>query len=96
MPKSVDISQADKVDRQPTNINGWNPDPEGRIQLAYTKEKRQYVFDGKEELRLEDAVGMLTGKESIPKKLGFTGMGDGKLRRAYESEEAWRERIKCQ
>lgn len=97
MPKSVDSSQIAKIDPEPTNIQGWNPDPEHRVKLAHLKDgSRKFLYDN-EVIRLDDAVGMLTGKESIPKRMsGFTGIGGGKLRRPYETEEEWLKRIKDQ
>lgn len=67
--KSVDHSQIASVDKTPTNFNGWNPDTEGRLSMAVMKDgSRKYLYDGVEEISTGDAVGALTGKDSIPRR----------------------------
>jgi len=49
-------------------VNGWNPDPEGRVSAAETKEGEMvYLYDEKEKLSDEDGFAILTGKETSPK-----------------------------
>ncbi len=66
--KSVAPSQIKSIDKTPTDFNGWNPDSEGRFSLAHMKDgSRKYLYDN-QEVELKDAMGALTGKDSIPRK----------------------------
>ena len=99
MGKSVNTSKISSVDHNPTQIqteNGLvNPDKSGRVSLAYMEDgTRQWLFDGKEKMNLEDGFAVSTGIDKVPPKLNFAGVGDGKLRKAWESDEEYEKRMK--
>ena len=100
MGKSVNTSQIKHIDKNPTQIykeggEVINPDKSGRVSLAYMNDgSRKFLFDGKEELSLSDGFAVSTGLDKAAPKLNFTGIGDGKLRRPYESDEEYAERMK--
>jgi len=54
---------------------------------------RQYLCDGKP-VDYTDAFGALCGKDNIPPRVkSFGGIGDGLLRRAWESEDEYLTRV---
>ncbi len=71
-----------------------NPDKEQRFSIRYDETgKRNYQCDGKP-VDLNDFVGATTGKEKIPKKIGmFGGYGEGTMKKAYESDDDFKNRI---
>lgn len=85
MQKSVKSSDLKSVDKQPTNVKGWNPDPDGRVSSAVTKEGEFiYIYDGKEKLSDEDGFGMLTGRATVP------NYRDGVSSCSHISDEKWK------
>ncbi|MBC8428088.1 MAG: hypothetical protein H8D94_01305 [Candidatus Pelagibacter sp.] len=65
--KSINGSEFKEIITQPTNINGQTPDREGRVTIGVTHEGEQkWIWDGKEEISMEDGFYMSAGKESIP------------------------------
>lgn len=104
MGKYVNTSSIKVEDKNPTQIHMEggevvNPDKSGRVSLAHMKDgSRKWLYDtgkGKEEIALEDGFAVSTGQDRVPDKIGtFSGMGEGKLRKAYESEEDYQRRIK--
>ena len=97
MGKSINTSQINYVDNTPTQVTTHdgvvNPDKSGRVKLAYMKDgSRQWLCDN-EKISLEDGFAVSTGEDSIPKVGTFSGFGDGKLRKSWESEEDYRKRM---
>lgn len=91
-------SEKKRVDKNPTQVKledgTWaTPDKEGRFSIEYTGSEKNYLYDGKP-VSTQDAFGALTGMESIPKRIrSFGGIGEGSLRKAYESQEDYDERM---
>lgn len=57
------------IDSNPTNVNGWNPDSEGRFAVGVDGDNQMtYLCDG-EPVPFEDGFGALTGRDSIPSKI---------------------------
>lgn len=98
MGKSINTSQVNYIDNNPTQITTEkgviNPDKSGRVKLAYMKDgSRQWLCD-KEKISLEDGFAVSTGQDKIANKVGtFSGIGEGKLRKAYETEEEYQQRM---
>lgn len=87
------------IDRNPTQVKlesgeVASPDKEGRFSLAYMEDgRREYRCDDKP-VSMADFFGATTGRDSIPPKIRtFGGIGDGKLRRAYETDEEYNQRV---
>ena len=60
----------DKLDKKPTDVKGFNPDPESRVSAGIGKDGRmKYVYDGKEVISTQDGFSMLTGRQNVPKSL---------------------------
>ena len=88
------------IDRKPTQIrledgSVGTPDKEGRFSIAhFTDDSKEYRYDDKP-VDLEDFFGATCGRESIPRKVsGFRGIGEGQLRKAYETEDDYEIRMK--
>ena len=88
------------IDRKPTQIpledgSMGTPDKEGRFSIAHFKDdSKEYRYDNKP-VDLQDFFGAMCGKEKIPGKIsGFRGMGEGQLRRAYETKDEYDRRMK--
>ena len=96
MSKSKDTSKIRYIDHNPTQIvtndGVVNPDKSGRLSLVYTDKGQRFRVDNKE-VSLEDGFALTTGQDKVPKIGTFGGVGDGKLQRAYESDEDYRKRM---
>ena len=58
-----------------------------------TDGSREYQCDGKE-VEMEDFFGATAGLDSIPNRVsGFSGIGEGTLRKSYESDGEYKQRI---
>lgn len=96
-PKKQDIKY---IDNKPTQValeggRIGNPDKEGRFSVAHMKDgRREYLCDGKK-VSYQDFFGATTGRDAIPKRIrAFGGIGEGTMRKAYESDEDYAERMK--
>lgn len=68
MNSKKDLKEVKNINKTPTNINGWNPDPEGRCSTGELGNEMVYMYDN-EIISDDDGFGMLSGKENIPSKL---------------------------
>ena len=95
----MENSDKRSVDRNPTQVKledgtYWSPDKDQRFSIAYGKSgKREYQCDDKP-VDLQSFVGAMTGKDKIPSGVGmFGGVGEGTMRKAYESEDDFNKRM---
>ena len=59
------------VNKKPTDLDGFNPDKEGRVSTGTIGGEMVYVWDDKEVISDSDGFGMLVGKQEIPGRLKF-------------------------
>ena len=97
--KSSSSSEVKYRDKEPTKIrledgSVGNYDKDGRFSIAYMKDgSHEYQCDNKK-VDLQTFFGATAGKDSIPNRVsGFSGIGEGTLRRSYESDEEYEQRI---
>ena len=57
------------VNKKPTDLDGFNPDKEGRVSTGTIDGEMVYVWDDKEVISDSDGFGMLVGRQKIPQTL---------------------------
>ena len=98
MQKSKDTSRTSYTDHNPTQLvkeggEVVNPDQSERLSLEYTESGGTRWKVDNEEVSMEDGFALTTGMDKVPKIGTFAGFGEGKMRKAYESEKDYNTRM---
>lgn len=97
--RSETTSKVSYRDKEPTKIKledgtFGNYDKDGRFSIAYMEDgSHEYQCDNKK-VDMQTFFGATVGKDTIPGKMsGFSGIGEGTLRKSYESDDEYEQRI---